>query len=132
MTGNPQASEKRDEPQRPLAPLREANDRLVTGVITASWAIALAVVLILMAVGVLPTNQRWWIWTCATGVAMGIFGLWYVPVLQRVRARTAARRAQERGAPESGAQASGSVYESLDKGSKTVSSTETPGRSTRS
>ena len=128
---------KRGKPQRPLAPLREANDRLVTGVITAGWAIALAVVLILMAVGVLPANQRWWIWTCATGVAMGIFGLWYVPVLQRVRARTAARRAQERGAPEggtpeSGAQASGSVYESLDKGSKTVSSTETPGRSTRS
>ena len=130
MTGNPQASVKRDKPQRPLAPLREANDRLVTGVITAGWTVTLAVMLILMAVGVLPANQRWWIWTCATGVAMGMFGLWYVPVLQRVRARTAARRAQD--APEPGDQASESVYESLDKGSKTASSTETPGRSTRS
>jgi hypothetical protein len=127
---------KREKPQRPLAPLREANNRLVTGVITACWAVALAVMLILAAAGVLPPHQRWWIWTCVAGVAMGLFGLWYVPVLERKRARTAARRAQER-APEEGtaapgAQASDPVYESLDKGSKTVSSTETPGRSTRS
>ena len=123
---------KREKPQRPLAPLREADNRLVTGVIAASWAVALVVMLILAAVGALPSHQRWWTWTCVAGVAMGLFGLWYVPVLQRRRARTATRRAQKRGAPGSGAQASDSVYESLDKGSKTVSSTETPGRSTRS
>jgi polyferredoxin len=104
----------------------------VTGVITAGWAVALAVMLILAAIGALPAHQRWWTWTCVAGVAMGLFGLWYVPLLQRRRARTATRRAQKRGTPESGAQPSDSVYESLDKGSKTVSSTETPGRSTRS
>jgi polyferredoxin len=118
---------KREKPQRPLAPPREADNQLVTGMITACWAVALAVMLILTAVGALPEHQRWWTWTCVAGVAMGLFGLWYVPLLQRRRARTAARRARERGA-----QASDSVYESLDKGSKTVSSTETPGRSTRS
>jgi Protein of unknown function (DUF2530) len=123
---------KREKPQRPLAPLREADNRLATGVITACWAVALAVMLILAAVGVLSLHQRWWTWTCVAGVAMGLFGLWYVPLLQRTRARTAARRSTERGAPGSGAQASDSVYESLDKDSKTVSSTETPGRSTRS
>ena len=121
---------KGEKPQRPLAPLREANNRLVTTVITTCWTVALAVMLIVTAAGALPAHQRWWTWTCVTGVAMGLFGLWYVPVLQRTRARTAERRSRERG--EAGAQASDSVYESLDKGSKTVSSTETPGRSTRS
>jgi polyferredoxin len=123
---------RREKPQRPLAPPREADNQLVTGVITACWVVALAIMLILTVVGALPAHQRWWTWTCVAGVAMGLFGLWYVPLLQRRRARTAARRARERGVPEPGAQASDSVYESLDKGSKTVSSTETPGRSTRS
>lgn len=123
---------KREKPQRPLAPLREADNQLVTGVITTCWAVALVVVLILTAVGALPPHQRWWAWTCVTGVAMGLFGLWYVPLLQRRKARTAARRSRKQDAAGSGAQASDSVYESLDKGSKTVSSTETPGRSTRS
>ena len=123
---------KKEKPQRPLAPLREADNRLVTAVITACWVTALAVVLVLTSTGALPREQRWWTWTCVTGVAMGLFGLWYVPVLQRTRARTAARRSRERGAAEADAQASDSGYESLDKGSKTVSSTDTPGRSTRS
>ena len=128
MTRDPQASAKREKPERPLAPLREADNILVTRVITACWVAALIVVLITTATGALPHDQRWWTWTCVTGIAMGLFGLWYVPVLQRARARTAARRAANRGDQSAG----DSVYESLDKGSKTVSSTETPGRSTRS
>jgi hypothetical protein len=117
----------------------------VTSVITAGWAIALVVMLILLAVGVLPADQRWWVWTCGTGVAMGVFGLWYVPVLQRNRARDAARHAAEAAATTRGqasaagqadteGQASGPApgYTSRDNGSKTVSSTETPGSSTRS
>jgi uncharacterized membrane protein len=114
---------EREKPVRQLAPLREANDRLVTATITICWATALVVMLILQAIpGILPAGQRWWVWTCAIGVAMGLFGLWYVPILQRGRARAAARLAQ---APASG-------NDSLDSGSKTVSSTDTPGRSTRS
>jgi len=127
VTRDPQASAKREKPERPLAPLREADNILVTRVITACWVAALIVVLITTATGALPHDQRWWAWTCVTGIAMGLFGLWYVPVLQRARARTAARRAANRGDQP----ADDSVYESLDKGSKTVSSTETPGRSTR-
>lgn len=117
------------------APPREANDLVVTSVITAGWAIALVVMLILLAAGVLPAGQRWWVWTCATGAAMGLFGLWYVPLLQRNRARAAARHAAEAARPaEPEGQASGpaSGYTSRDNGSKTVSSTETPGSSTRS
>lgn len=91
------------EPPPPL----EANDTRVAVVLTAGWAIALIVLLI---VG-LPSDDRWWIWTCLTGLGMGLFGLWYVPILKRGRARAAAQRVS---------------------GSKTVSSTETPGSSTRS
>jgi type VI protein secretion system component VasK len=99
-----------------VPPPLEANDRLVTLAGTAGWAVALVVLLIVR--GSLPPGQRWWVWTCATGLAMGVFALWYVPRLKRSRARAAARRAGQ-SAPR-------------DNGSNTVSSTETPGRSTRS
>jgi len=101
----------RPSPPPPL----EANDRMVTVVGTAAWAVALVVLLIVR--DRLPAGQRWWIWTCVSGVLMGLFALWYVPRLKRGRARAAARRAQS--APR-------------DNGSNTVSSTDTPGRSTRS
>jgi multisubunit Na+/H+ antiporter MnhE subunit len=68
----------------------EANDQVVAGVITAGWAVALVVLLVLR--DQLPAGERWWIWTCAAGLAMGLFGLWYVPRVKRARARAAARR----------------------------------------
>jgi hypothetical protein len=74
----------------PQPPPLEANDRLVTAVVTAAWAIALIVLLI--ARDSLPADSRWWIWTCLTGLGMGLFGLWYVPRLKRSRARSAAAR----------------------------------------
>ena len=100
------------------APL-EANDQLVAGTITVGWALALIVLLIVR--GSLPADARWWIWTCATGLAMGLFGLWYVPRLKRARARAA-----ERGPRPDGQSAP------RDSGSNTVSSTDTPGKSTMS
>ena len=95
----------------PPPPL-EANDQVVTVTVTAGWAVALVVLLIVR--DSLPAGARWWIWTCVAGVAMGLFALWYVPRLKRGRAR-----AQAQSAPR-------------DKGSNTVSSTETPGKSTMS
>jgi Protein of unknown function (DUF2530) len=95
----------------PPPPL-EANDQVVTVTVTAGWAVALVVLLIVR--DSLPSGARWWIWTCVAGVAMGLFALWYVPRLKRGRAR-----AQAQSAPR-------------DKGSNTVSSTETPGKSTMS
>jgi hypothetical protein len=88
--------------------------------ITAGWAIALIVVLILR--GSLPSADRWWVWTCVTGVVLGCFGLWYVPRLQRGRTRLADRRAAERSLQ----------VPPPENDSKTVSSSDTPGRSTRS
>jgi hypothetical protein len=90
----------------PPPPL-EANDQLVTGVVTAGWAIALAVLLII--------RVRWWIWTCVAGLALGLFGYWYLPRLKRARVAGASGQSAPR-----------------DSGSNTVSSTDTPGKSTRS
>ena len=100
----------------PPPPL-EANDRLVTLTGTAGWAVALIVLLIVR--GSVPSDHRWWIWTCAAGLAMGLFALWYVPRFKRSRARAAARRAAAQSAPRA-------------SGSNTVSSTVTPGKSTMS
>jgi hypothetical protein len=100
--------------------------------ITLGWVLALAVLLSLR--GQLSGDVRWWIWTCVCGVGMGLFGLWYVPFLKRRRARMAAARAAlneaQAGEPQPSEPASG--YVSRDSGSNTVSSTETPGKSTRS
>ena len=109
--------------RRPAPPPLEANDPRVTIVGTVAWAVALAVLLVLREQ--IPVSDRWWIWTSAVGVAMGLFALWYVPRFKRARARKAQRRAEIQAAaatqPEPGS-----------SDSKTVSSTETPGTSTRS
>jgi uncharacterized membrane protein len=76
----------------PAPPALEANDELVTAIITAAWAVALVVLLVLR--NQIPPSERWWIWVCVAGVAMGLFALWYVPRMKRARARSAARRAQ--------------------------------------
>jgi type VI protein secretion system component VasK len=107
--------------QRPAPPPLEANDQLVTAVITAAWAVALVVMLVVR--GQLPASGQWWVWTCLAGLCMGLFGLWYVPRTKRARARRAQRRAEQR------AQA---AAQPCSSDSKTVSSTETPGTSTRS
>ena len=74
----------------------------------------------------IPASDRWWVWTCAVGVAMGLFALWYVPYFKRTRARKAQRRAEIR------AVAADQAAQPCSNDSKTVSSTETPGTSTRS
>jgi len=113
-----------NEPGRPTPPPPlEANDQLVAGSVTAGWAVALIVLLIVR--GSLPADARWWIWTCVTGLVMGLFGLWYVPRLKRGRERAAARRA----AAQSDQPAQSAPR---DSGSNTVSSTDTPGKSTMS
>ena len=96
----------------------------MTLTITVGWVLALVVVLSVRSA--LPPDARWWVWTCACGAVMGLFGLWYVPFLKRRRARIAAERAATAESQFS------SGYVSRDSGSKTVSSTDTPGKSTRS
>jgi hypothetical protein len=116
---------ERPSPPPPL----EADDVLVVRVITAGWAIALVVLLIVR--GSLPAGQRWWVWTCVAGLALGIFGLWYMPRIKRGRARAAAAAARSDGDGD-GSEGAPPQSAPRDSGSNTVSSTETPGRSTRS
>ena len=78
--------------RRPAPPPLEGNDQRGTAIGTAAWAVALVVLLILREQ--IPADERWWIWVCATGTVMGLFGLWYVPRLKRSRARAAERRKQ--------------------------------------
>ena len=113
--------------RRTPPPPLEGNERLITSVITAGWAVALVVVLIVRSA--LPAGERWWVWTCVTGVALGCFGLWYVPHLQRRRAEVTARRA---GRPQQSGMWEASPQDSPENDSKTVSSSETPGRSSSS
>lgn len=105
--------------RRPSPPPLEANDQLVAAVLTAAWAAALIVMFWLR--GMIPPGQRWWLWTCLTGFGLGVFGLWYIPRMKRGRARAAARAAARNQQAQPPA-----------NGSKSVSSTDTPGRSTRS
>jgi hypothetical protein len=77
-------------PRQPAPPPLEGNDQLIATVITVAWAIALVVLLAVRAD--LPPASRWWVWTCVAGLAFGLFGLWYMPVLKRSRARAAERR----------------------------------------
>jgi hypothetical protein len=77
-------------PERPAPPPLEGDDRVITGVITAAWAIALIVLLIVR--DSLPNADRWWVWVAAFGTFMGLFGLVYVPHLKRSRNRAAERR----------------------------------------
>jgi H+/Cl- antiporter ClcA len=80
--------------RRPSPEPLEANDQVVAAVITGGWVIAL---IVLLAVRTdIPVSDRWWIWTCVTGVGLGLFGLLYVPVLKRSRARAAQGRARDR------------------------------------
>lgn len=76
-------------PLQPPPPPLEGDDRVITGVITIGFAIALVVLVIVR--DQLPAADRWWIWVAAFGTFMGLFGLVYVPHLKRSRDRTAER-----------------------------------------
>ena len=93
MQPSPGPAERKSPP-----PPLEANDQLVLSVVSAGWAVALVVLLVLR--DQIAPDERWWVWTCAAGLAMGLFGLWYVPRLKRSRARSAAHRAPGSGALE--------------------------------
>lgn len=67
----------------------QTDDRLVAAAGTAAWAVALVVLLIVD----LPKDDRWWIWVCVAGMAIGAFAYWYVPRLNSGRAAAAERRA---------------------------------------
>ena len=74
--------------RRPDPPPLQTNDVPIAMVGTAAWAVALVVLLLIG----LPEPDRWWLWVCAFGVGIGLFGVWYIPRLHRSRAAAEARR----------------------------------------
>ncbi|HEU5156982.1 MAG TPA: DUF2530 domain-containing protein [Streptosporangiaceae bacterium] len=72
---------------RPEPPLLQTNDVLIAIVGSVAWAVALVV---LFFIG-LPEADRWWLWVCAVGIGIGLFGIWYIPRLHRSRAAAEAR-----------------------------------------
>jgi len=73
------------KPTREVPPALEGNDRLIAAIGAGVWAVALIVVVVLRHH--LPPAQHWWIWTCVVGVGLGLFGVVYIPLLKRARAR---------------------------------------------
>ncbi|MQA93267.1 MAG: DUF2530 domain-containing protein [Streptosporangiales bacterium] len=66
------------------------DDRVPAALGAVCWAIALVVLLLL---GDRVPDPRW-LWVCGAGTALGAFGIWYVPRLQRKRAEDEERRAR--------------------------------------
>ncbi|MFC6577212.1 DUF2530 domain-containing protein [Planomonospora parontospora] len=63
-----------NQPRRQdLQPLK-TNDTATILMGMVLWAVALVVLLLLG----LDPEDRWWIWTCVSGLGLGVFGLWYV------------------------------------------------------
>jgi H+/Cl- antiporter ClcA len=81
------------KPYREVPPPLEGKDRQIAAIGTAVWAAALIVLFSLR--DQLPHGSHWWIWTCVTGVGLGLFGVVYIPHLQRSRARAKGRRGWE-------------------------------------
>ncbi|MFF5264912.1 DUF2530 domain-containing protein [Actinomadura viridis] len=75
-------------PRRPDPPPMQTNDVGVALAGTAGWALTLVVLLI----ADLPRADRWWLWVCAAGIVIGLFGAWYIPRLQAARAKESNRR----------------------------------------
>ncbi|MDA2809674.1 DUF2530 domain-containing protein [Nocardiopsis sp. RSe5-2] len=94
-------------PRRPDPEVMESDYRIPTALGTLAWAIAL-VVLLVRGDG-LAVGERWWIWVCAVGIALGVFGYFYVPHLLGKRAAAEERRERERAdaseAPDNGPRA---------------------------
>ncbi len=64
-------SERRPDPQ-PV----ETDDRKPMIIGTACWFAALLVLSTLFE-PLLAGNEGWWLWTCATGVGLGLVGILY-------------------------------------------------------
>jgi hypothetical protein len=61
--------------KRPDPPPLETNDVTVVAVITAGWALALVVLVVLRLTG--SEVRDWWLGMCLYGIALGLFGVRY-------------------------------------------------------
>lgn len=64
-------SERRTDP----APVT-TDDRKAMLVGVSLWLVALVVLLIMLA-PLVASGNRWWLWTCVVGIALGLIGILY-------------------------------------------------------
>lgn len=64
-------SERRTDP----APVT-TDDRKAMLVGVSLWLVALVVLLVMLA-PLVASGNRWWLWTCVVGIALGLIGILY-------------------------------------------------------
>lgn len=73
----------------------ETNELATIGVGTGLWAVALVVLLV---VGDrLGPDRQWWVWTCVTGLCLGVVGLGIVYHRARTMGGRAVRQTHDDG-----------------------------------
>jgi Protein of unknown function (DUF2530) len=71
------------KPLKEVPPPLEGNDQRIAAIGAAVWAVALILVTALALSGDLPASRHWWIWTCVTGVGLGVFAMLVIPWIKR-------------------------------------------------
>lgn len=74
----------------PDPPPLETDDARAVLVGTAAWALALVVLLVLRVTDV-GAVRDWWLGMCGYGIALGLFGAWYIRGRHEAIARDAAQ-----------------------------------------
>jgi hypothetical protein len=80
---------------KPAPEPMEVDDRLVLGVATALWVIALLVLAFGFHHQLNRHHAGWWLWTCVAGIVMGGYGVTYFYVRRRPRLRAQGQQRQE-------------------------------------
>lgn len=61
-----------------MADRRDQTDAVVPVTVgTVAWGIALVVTFLLRG-RLAESGSQWWVWTCAVGFGLGLFGCWWV------------------------------------------------------
>lgn len=110
---------RRDDPE-----VLESDYRVPTALGTLAWLVAL---LVLLALGErLPEEERWWIGVCLTGIALGVFGYFYIPRLLRKRAEAEERNVETGTDGEDSTSGEGMPEQGAEQGSDTAGDATAP------
>ncbi|HET6816431.1 MAG TPA: DUF2530 domain-containing protein [Mycobacteriales bacterium] len=67
-----------EQPQRPDPQPVEVNETRIVAVGVALWALAFVVLALFFRDDLRRHDATWWLWACAVGVALGLYGLRFV------------------------------------------------------